>query len=183
MNKITDQSTIYTDTSGVKRDAIEGVFKTNFKTVHTIDSESLGGKTPLDLETLISETQNRLDFLSKKIPMAGKNDYCATIQRGFYSTENLWHLIARVGISHYAGITSSYPEATTTSFTSSVPIPKKVSLLKTKNPNGNIKDFLEQVYPDFNKEKISMFSYLTGEDEKMWFQQPLRHCLKDSLRG
>lgn len=167
---------IYTDCSGIKRDAIEGVFKAKFKIIKILNCESLGGKTPTSLDSLIISTKDRLKTISeKKVLMNSEGDYHATIQRGFYFTGTLWHLIARVGISRY-------PEKKAMAFTSSVPIPLKASKLKTQNPTGNIKDFLEQEYPDFNKEKISMFAYLTGEDEKMWFQQPLRFCLREIMR-
>lgn len=166
---------IYTDTSDIKRDAIEGVFKAKFKIVHTINSESFGGKTPLNLDDLILDTKSRLLLVSKKVLLAGEYDYHATIQRGFHFTGTLWHLMARVGISSYFGKMA-------TAFTSSVPIPLTVSNTKTQDRERNLKDILKDNFPEWDQAITSVFSLLTDEDEKMWLQQPLRHCLKEVLR-
>jgi hypothetical protein len=166
---------IITDcTHGSKFDAIKGIFPFT-KGFEIITNEPLDTRTPLSLLDLIDQTKKRLLGLETEAGFLKSLWYATTIQRGFHFTGTLWHMQARVGI-----ITST--KACAIGFTSSVPIPLESSKLKSEDETRNIRDLVKCEYPEWNSEKVSLFTFLTDEDEVMWFQEPLRYCFKEIIR-
>jgi hypothetical protein len=97
--------------------------------------------------------------------------YFATIQKGYYYENGIWYLSACVAIS--APLLAPLPL-----MASSVPILGKCSKEKEEDLNKNMGEIIAEIYTDWNKEKDSVYKLFTGEDEKMWLQIPLRHCLR-----
>ncbi len=164
---------IITDCTGVKQEAIKGVFMGKFKpnpTEIVLEKDSVF-KTPMSEGDFHLTLQARLNCLTLRSNT--EYDFCVSIQKGYYRKDSLWHLTAIVGIV-------SSKEVTVTAKASSVPVPKKSSAAKTKSSFLNMSDILAEEFPRWNKD--SVFALLTdGEDEKMWLQQPLRHCLYQLL--
>ncbi len=175
-NLLLMQYVIYTDCEGDKQDAIKGVFQQPFGlgsvTINFLDSP--GPKTPISLDELSRTTLHRLETLLKLVTGSVPNQYFATIQRGFFFENGLYHLIAKAAILSPDYIMRS-------SFTTSIPINEKVSRRKSENKERNMKDLLKEYYPDWNRNTTSVYELLTGEREKMWLQQALRNCLKSLM--
>jgi non-canonical (house-cleaning) NTP pyrophosphatase len=169
-----DNATIITDCDGVKLEAIRGVFIQNFKS-QFFNRASKSMPTPITIESLISTTETRIQFIANSYSLENKFVFFSTVQRGYFFDGNLWQLISMTAIHQESGKTLK-------GFTSSVPLPQKISDAKTENKAKNMGDLLREQFPKWKKE-TSVFNLLTGEDEKMWLQQPLRHCLKELLRS
>lgn len=166
---------VITDCTGIKQDAIKGVFmgKFNPAPIEMTLNKGISLKTPLnedDFHEVISKRLGRLHLLNEE-----KYDFSSSIQKGYYYKNGLWHLTAIVGIVSQNG-------NIVTAKASSVPVFKKSSDKKTEDRSRNFSDILSEDFPKWNKEKDSVYGLLTnGDDEKMWLQQPLRHCLYQSL--
>lgn len=169
---------VITDCTGTKFNAIQGVFNGYYKKPASIVEvctikPNMEVKTPLIRDLFLTSLQNRVgDLLSKDANR--HNRYAASIQRGYFFESGGYHLGAIVGISYNSTFIHAY--------TSTVPIDDEVSQKKWENPELNIGTLLAEKFSKFKKGS-SVFEFLTeGEDEMLWFQQPLRYCLKELLR-
>lgn len=167
-----------TDCDGKKFTAIQqlfmGQFKKNIEVFETSEIETgLKIKTPLLNELFLTAIKARLEAL-QATQIGQEASYFSSIQRGYFFESGIYHLKAIVGIAHKNnGMSYAY--------TSTVPIDREVSEKKYYDPELNIGKLLAEKFPDFVFGS-SVYEYLTKEDEVLWLQQPLRHCLKELLR-
>ncbi len=164
---------LITDCDGIKQDAIKGVFMGKFKPnpIEIILNKESVFKTPMSENDFHLTLQARLNCLT--LGSEENYDFCASIQKGYYYKNSLWHFNAIVGII-------SSEEHLVTAKTSSVPLPRKSSDKKSHDRSLNMTDILSEEFPRWTKGSV-FFLLTDGEDEKMWLQQPLRHCLYQLL--
>ncbi len=165
---------IITDCTGIKQDSIYGVFYQKFKPdpIEIIFQKGVGSKTPMDENSFSTIILDRISALGHG--NKGKANFCASIQKGYYYKNTLWHFQGIVSILSNTGKLADAK-------TSSVPVFRKSSDKKQDNPLRNFSDIFAEDFPAWNKEKDSVFELLTREKEKDWLQQPLRYCLYQIL--
>ncbi len=165
---------VVTDCTGIKQDAIKGVFQGKFENdfIDLKVQKGISFTTPMTKDDFSLTARKRIQQLRKNYENPAV--YFATIQKGYYCENSIWYLSACVAIS--APLLAPLPL-----MASSVPILGKCSKEKELDLNKNMGDIISEVYTDWNKEKDSVYKLFTGEDEKMWLQQPLRHCLYQLL--
>lgn len=163
------------DVSGTKKDAIHGIFqnevyrkKVTQINLHVI--ESFKGATPLSLKSLYDSLESRIT----RICNSTSDCYAATAQRCYFTLGEDWYLVAGVAIKAPFG--KMVP-----GLTSAVSLPEKASVEKLKNPAKNFNVIFKELFPTSWDGKKSMYEFLTGEPEKEWLQEPLRHCGKKVL--
>lgn len=162
---------LITDCTGIKQDAIKGIFLKRFEPnpVEIIVQKGENFSTPLTLEDFFLTTERRMQQLIKNAPHP--DHYFSTIQKGYYRSKNLWYFSACIAIA--------LPLFTPLCVMAcSAPVTQEASKKKDGDLSRNFSDILAEEFPKWNKDKDSVFTLLTGEDEKMWLQQPLRHCAK-----
>ncbi len=166
---------IITDCIGIKQDAIKGVFQQKFKPdpIELIYQKGISCKTPMDEDSFSTIILDRIVSLGHG--NKGKAEFCASIQKGYYYKNTLWHFVGIVSILSDKG-------ELVDAKTSSVSVFRKSSDKKQIDPSRNFSDILAEDFPLWNK-KDSVFELLTGEKEKDWLQHPLRHCLYQIMKA
>ncbi|QQR49917.1 hypothetical protein IPF86_02390 [Candidatus Nomurabacteria bacterium] len=162
---------IVTDCTGNKQEVIRNIFSEIFKNEAIVISLKKGEsfETPLTLEGFPLTVKKRFQWIKKNID--NPDVYIATIQKGYYYSHGLWYLCACVGVA--------YPlMGLLTAMTSSVPVDQNCSEKKSLDLSKNMSDIIKEEHPDWDKENGSVYELFTAENETLWLEQPLRHCLK-----
>ena len=162
---------IYTDCEGVKQDAIAGVSQKHIPHSNLVHIPTgCDALLPKSLPELVPAIKQRMAPLVSSNP----HDWCATIQRGFFSEGSYWYLTGIVALKR------PDDDEVVINILSSVPFPKEISKAMFENFDSRF-DLMKLIVPLWGKGTHSMYEALAKEPEKDWMQVGLRTCIKSLL--